>query len=196
MRRVVLGSGSAIRARLLRDAGVTFTVEAPRVNEGMLKRQAWEASPAELAAGLAKAKALEVSRRRPGDLVIGADQTMSCDGKAYDKPTSSQEARARLLELRGRTHQLHAGTALARDGAVVWHDLRTSSLTMRRFSDAFVDDYVARAGEALTATVGGYEYEGLGAQLFDAVEGDFFAVLGLPLLPLLDALRTHGGLPD
>ena len=196
MTPVVLGSGSAIRARVLLDAGMAFTVERPRVDEDTLKRAMAGAAPTEVAQSLAEAKALEVSARLPGALVIGADQTLEFEGRLFDKPADAEGARARLKLLRGHEHRLNAGTALALGGQVVWRDLRISRLQVRSFSDAWLEDYVGRAGGALTATVGGYEYEGLGGQLFEAVEGDYFAILGLPLLPVLNALRAHGGLPQ
>lgn len=192
MTPIILGSGSAIRARILQNAGVAFTVVRPDVDEDAYKRSA-SATPAEVALGLAKAKALAVSARAPGALVVGADQTGEFEGRLIDKAASLEEARARLAAFRGKTHALHAATALARDGEIVWSEVRTSRLTVRMFSDAFLDTYMAAAG-GLTASVGAYEYEGWGAQLFDEVDGDYFAVLGLPLLQLLAALRAYGGL--
>lgn len=196
MRPIVLGSGSAIRARILRDAGVPFAVERPRVDEDVLKRGMVGAEPAAVAIALAEAKAVEVSARLPDALVIGADQTLEFEGRLYDKPRDAEGARARLKLLRGREHRLNAGTALAIGGKVVWSDLQVSRLLLRCFTDAWLEDYLSRAGGALTATVGGYEYEGLGGQMLEGVEGDYFAILGLPLLALLGALRAHGGLPS
>lgn len=195
MSDILLGSGSAIRAQLLRGAGVPFEVERPQVDEAALKRAWPERSPAEVAVGLAEAKAAEVSARFPQALVIGADQTLELAGRLYDKATDAAEARERLLAMRGREHRLNAGTALARGGEIVWSDLQVSRMRVRKFSDEWLDDYLAQAGGALTASVGAYEYEGLGVQLFDRVKGDFYAVLGLPLVPLLEALRAEGALP-
>lgn len=196
MTPILLGSGSAIRARILINAGVPFTVERPRVDEDALKA-AWAGTPpAEVARRLADAKALEVSGRYPGALVIGADQTMEHRGRLLDKPRSETEARARLSALQSDIHRLHSGVSLTYNREIVARHAETSTLAMRALSEAFLDDYAARAGEALTATVGGYEYEGLGAQLFERVEGDYFAVLGLPLLPVLAMLRAHGGLAE
>lgn len=195
MSEIVLGSGSAIRAQVLRGAGVAFSVEKPQVDEAELKAGWIDRSPAEVAVGLAEAKAAEVSARFPEALVIGADQTLELAGRLYDKAESPEAARARLLELRGREHRLNAGTALARGGEIVWSDLQVSRMKVRAFSDEWLDHYMSQVGGALTASVGAYEYEGLGVQLFEKVQGDFYAVLGLPLVPLLEALREQGAVP-
>jgi septum formation protein len=131
---------------------------------------------------------------RPQALVIGADQTLELDGELVDKAVDLAEARTRLSSLRGRTHRLHAAVAAAEDGEVVWRRIESPALTARDFSDAFLDRYLARAGEAVLASVGCYFLEGEGAQLFDRIEGDYFAVLGLPLLPVLAMLRDRGAL--
>lgn len=199
---LVLASGSAVRARLLADAGVTFERLPSRVDEAALKREIEEGGkPAadpdhgngpEIARMLARAKACDVSRARPGAVVIGADQVMTLDGRSFDKPRSMEEARARLRAFRGRTHALHAGVALARDGEVIWDLCDTARLTMRDFSDAFLDAYLEAAGPEILSSVGAYQLEKLGAQLFSRIEGDFFSILGLPLLPLFDELRRLG----
>jgi septum formation protein len=172
--------------------------EPSRIDEDAVKAafRAEGADAAGCATALAEAKALRVSARRPGALVIGADQMLVCDGEWFDKPAGRPEARAHLLALRGRAHELVTAACVARDGAVLWRILDRPRLVMRRFSDAFVDDYLDAVGEAALASVGAYQLEGRGVQLFAAVEGDFFAILGLPLLPLLDFLRGHGAVPS
>jgi septum formation protein len=139
---------------------------------------------------------LRVSSRRPGVLVIGADQMLVCSGEWFDKPTHRDDARAHLLALRGRAHELVTAASVARDGAVLWRALERPRLVMRRFSDTFVEAYLDAIGDAAFASVGAYQLEGRGVQLFAVVEGDFFAILGLPLLPLLDFLRGHGLVPS
>ncbi len=193
---VILASQSAVRRTLLAGAGVAFQALSSGVDEAPIAEAlvASGAGPAQVAAELAAAKALAVSASHPHALVIGADQTLEFDGVLHGKAESVDEARARLLAWRGRLHHLHAGVVLARGGEIVWRLTRTSTLTVRAFSDAFLDVYMARAGEALLAAVGGYELEGLGIQLFERVEGDYFAVLGLPMVELLAALRDFGGL--
>jgi len=194
---IVLASASSARRALLAAAGVTVTVEPSRLDETPVKLACRDngASPAAIAEKLAVLKALDVSARMAGAAVIGADQTLDCDGADFDKPRDRAEARSQLLALRGRTHRLYSAVALVRDGRSLWHHVAEARLTMRDFSDAFLDDYLDRVGAAALSSVGGYQLEGLGAQLFTAIDGDFFTILGLPLLPLLEFLRIDGALP-
>ncbi len=189
---IVLASQSAIRAAVLKSAGVPVEKDSPGVDEDLVKQRLAGQSPAAIASALADEKALAVSRRREG-LVIGADQTLDFEGRLFDKARDLAEARERLCMLRGQTHRLHAGVTLARGDKVVWRTTATSTLRMRAFSDAFLDAYLARNPQVL-ASVGCYELEGEGVQLFEAIEGDYFAILGLPLLGLLDTLRREGAL--
>lgn len=192
---VILASTSPTRSAILAAAGVAFETTAPGVDEDAVKAGlvAEGASPRDVADALAELKAIRVSRRHPG-LVIGADQTLELDGDLISKAQSLHEARQRLLQLRGQEHRLHSAVVVARDGHAIWRELKSPRLTMRPFSDAFLDDYLQREGEAMLGSVGGYRIEGLGMQLFQAVEGDHYAILGLPLLGLLDLLRRHGAL--
>lgn len=195
---VVLASASAARARLLTEAGVPVTVERASVDEEEIKQsfRAERRSVEDCAAALAEAKAMRVSLRRPGVLVIGADQMLVCDDAWFDKPEDLDDARAQLQALRGRRHELVTAVSVVRSGAELWHSVERARLAMRSFSDAFLDAYLAAIGERALATVGAYELEGLGAQLFSRIDGDYFSILGLPLLPLLDFLRGHGTLPS
>ena len=152
------------------------------------------AGPQDVAEALAEKKALAVSQGR-SDYVIGSDQTLELDGRLYDKVEGVEEARERLRELRGKTHQLHSGVVLAKDGAPVWREVVSARLTMRDFSDAFLETYLTEEGEAALGSVGCYRLEGPGAQLFSKIEGDYFAILGLPLMGLLEELRRRGELP-
>jgi septum formation protein len=190
--RLILASGSAARRDMLAGANVPFTVRPADVDETALKTGLTHVDPAELALELARAKALDVSRHDPEAWVLGADQTLAFDGGLVSKAPSLDAARTRLATMRGRPHQLHSGAALARDGRLVWSGVDTATLTMRDFSDAFLDAYLAAEGEALLACVGAYRLEGMGAQLFEAVDGDYFTVLGLPLWPVLAELRRVG----
>jgi septum formation protein len=192
---IVLASKSPSRAAVLRGAGVDFETADSGLDEAAVKAElaAQGADPRSVAERLAQLKAESVSSRRPG-FVVGADQTLDLDGVLYDKAATCAEARDRLLDLRARTHRLHAAVAVAKDGALIWTITESPRLTMRAFSDAFLDAYMASAGEALLGSVGGYYLEGVGAQLFERIEGDYFAVLGLPLLPLLEFLRGQGAL--
>ena len=133
-----------------------------------------------------------MTRRHPGALVIGADQMLDCEGVWFDKPTGRDGAREQLKALRGRTHRLVSCAVIVRDGERIWHQIDRARLTMRNFSDAFLDEYLDSAGDDVLHSVGAYQLEGLGAQLFHRVDGDFFTILGLPLLPVLGFLRVHG----
>ena len=192
MTRLILASKSAARRDMLTGAGVPFDVRAADVDEAAVKARFDPAEAAGLAEELARAKALAASRAAPDAWVLGADQTLAFDGGLVSKARDLDEARARLAAMRGRVHHLHSGAALARDGQVVWSGVDTAGLWVRDFSDAFLDAYLAAEGEALLACVGSYRLEGMGAQLFARIEGDYFTVLGLPLWTVLDQLRRHG----
>jgi len=188
----VLASASAARRALLTGAGVPHDVEPSRVDEAALKAGWPDATPAEVAQRLAEAKALDVSARRPGALVLGSDQTLDLDGRTLDKVPDLAAARDRLLALRGQAHRLHSGAALARDGQILWTTLDSATLTVRAFSDAFLNAYLTDEGPQALGSVACYRLEGPGLQLMDRVEGDHTTILGLPMLPVLAALRDYG----
>jgi septum formation protein len=192
---LILASKSAARRAVLDGAGVRYEARVAGVDEDAVKTSllAEGAGPREIADALAELKAIRVSAGRP-DFVIGSDQTLDLDGQLYDKAESVEAARERLKLLRGRTHKLHSAVVVAKEGAPIWREIVTASLTMRDFSDAFLDDYLASEGEHALGSVGCYRLEGPGAQLFSKIEGDYFAILGLPLMGLLDLLRRHGEL--
>ena len=194
--RIVLASSSPARAAMLRAAGVDFEAVPARVDEEAVKAafEADGAGPRDLADALAEMKARRVSARLPGSMALGADQVLDCEGRRFDKPADATEARAQLLALRGRTHTLHSAAVVALDGAAIWRHVGRARLTMRPFTDAFLDGYVAAESAHLTQSV--YRLEGRGAQLFSRVEGDFFTVLGLPLLEVLGFLRARGALAE
>ena len=193
-RELVLASASPFRRKMLSAAGLSFRVVPAEVDEAALKRGFVDKTPAEIAGALARAKALEVSARLPAARVIGADQVLALGTEMFDKPGDLAAARAQLLRLRGKTHKLLTAAALAESGEIVWSRLETATLTMRSFSAAFVDSYLAAAGAGLCRIVGAYEIEGAGIQLFERVEGDHFTIVGLPLLALLTELRARGGI--
>jgi septum formation protein len=186
---LILASASATRIQLLRAAGLDFAVQPAQIDEGRLK-DSHQADDAAVALALAKAQ--DVSRRKPGDLVIGCDQTLLFEGCLIDKSGDLEGARRLLQRLRGGTHRLSSATALVRDGELRWQGVQDVDLTMRRFDDAYLDAYLAAEGEGILSSVGCYRLEGRGIRLFEAVKGDYFAVLGLSLLPLLAALRAEG----
>lgn len=192
---VTLASQSSARQTILRNAGVAFEAVSPGVDEDAAKAGllAEAASPRDIADALAEMKAVKVSARRPG-LVIGADQTLDLEGALIDKVHTLEAARERLIALRGTTHKLHSAVVVARDGRPLWRTIESAKLSVRPFSDAWLDAYVAQRGEALLWSVGCYELEREGVQLFDRIDGDYFAILGLPLIGLLDFLRLHGAL--
>lgn len=191
--RLILASASAARQALLRQAGLVFDVEAAAIDEAGVKQaaQAEGAGATDTALLLAELKAQRVSRRHPEAMVIGCDQLLVCGERWFDKPPDLQTAREHLRVLRGHTHTLATAVVCQRAGQPLWHDVSRQHLTMRLFDDAFLDDYIATEAAALTHTVGAYRFEGPGIQLFDRIEGDHAAILGLPLLPLLGFLRQH-----
>ena len=189
---LVLASKSDVRGKILAAAGLRFEIRPTQVDERAVEKEAGVSDAAAAAKLLARAKADAAASSLPGRLVLGADQTLARGAKRFSKPAGGAEAAAQLRELRGRTHELHSALALVRDGAVLFDCVDTARLTMRDFSDHFLDDYLAMAGHAATASVGGYQLEGIGIHLFERVEGDYFTILGLPLLPLLAFLRQSG----
>jgi septum formation protein len=195
MSRLILASGSAIRREIMTGAGLDFEVIVKPVDEAAIKAAMLEqgARPRDIADALAEAKALRVSRQEEG-LVIGADQVMVMDGKLFDKPTSMAEARDRLKLMRGQRHELIGSVVVASGGTPVWRYVSETKLWMRDFSDMFLDQYLAGEGDLVTKSVGAYRFEGPGSQLFSRVDGDFFSILGLSLLPLLQYLRDSGAI--
>jgi septum formation protein len=192
--RLILASSSASRAALLNAAGLRFEARPARVDEDAIKQAARAEAirPADAAILLAEAKAERIARRELEALVIGGDQLLVCEGAWFDKPADREAARAQLLALRGKRHELVNGTVAWRGGQRIWQDVTVVRMTMRSFSDAFLDAYLDAEGEAVTQSVGGYRLEGLGVHLFARIEGEHSAILGLPLLSLLGFLRQHG----
>ncbi|HOP20035.1 MAG TPA: nucleoside triphosphate pyrophosphatase [Amphiplicatus sp.] len=190
---LVLASGSAIRAAILKGAGLDFRVQKPAVDEDEIKREMAGEDLEEIAMALAVRKALAV--RAPGALVIGSDQIMEFEGRAFDKPKSMEEARDRLLDMQGKAHTLINAVAVAKDGAVIYRRLDRPKLVMRAMTKMDIEAYLNAAGEGVLASVGAYQIESLGAHLFEQIEGDHFAVLGLSLYPLLGFLAGQGVRP-
>lgn len=192
--KLILASGSAVRATLLRQAGVPFDVVDSRLDEDAVKQRFAGSETTPLALKLAEEKALTVSRlpENANAIVIGADQILSCEARRFDKPKSLSQARENLLFLRGKTHILHGGVALAKNGVIIWGLGDEAHLVMRGFTHAFLDDYLATLGDKVMKSVGCYQLEAQGIQLFERITGDYFTILGLPLLPLLAELRRLG----
>lgn len=189
---LVLASGSASRKMLLTAAGVSFIADPADLDEAALMRSLSRAGAEVMARSLAEQKALIVSHRHPGKTVLGGDSVIAFGSEYLSKCASLDEARALLTRLSGHTHLLVSAAALARDGALLWAHASPCRMTMRVLSPGFLEDYLAREGEGILSSVGCYHFEGRGAQLFDTVEGDYFSVLGLPLLPVLAQLRKEG----
>jgi nucleoside triphosphate pyrophosphatase len=189
---LVLASKSAVRHALLRDAGIPVKVAPADINERAIEQRADTGDAGDIAALLAREKARATATRLPGRLVLGADQTLALGARRFSKPPDLAAARDQLKALRGRTHELHTAIALLREGAVVFEHREVARLTMRAFSDAFLEGYLEVMGSAVTTSVGGYQLEKVGIQLFERIEGDHFVILGLPLLPLLQYLRQSG----
>ena len=190
---LILASASPSRRQLLANAGLVFTIEPSGIDEDEVKRSLGSrAAPQELASTLAEMKAVKVSARHPDAMAVGADSTLACNGRMFDKPPDLAAARKQLQTLRGQTHELFSSVVVARGGARLWHWSERARLTMRPLNDGFIDSYLARAGDDVLTSVGAYQLEGLGAHLFSRVDGDYFTILGLPLLPLLSFLAGHG----
>jgi septum formation protein len=197
MPRLILASKSPSRAALLAGAGLDFGLEPSGVDERAVEEPllAAGADPGTLALRLAEAKALAVARRFPDDLVLGCDQTLGLDGARFVKAESRTDARRQLERLRGRTHELHSAVVLARADRIAWATVEVARMSVRDFSEAFLDAYLDEIGDAVLGSVGCYQLEGPGITLFERIDGDYFTILGLPLLPLLTELRRIGHLP-
>lgn len=189
---LILASLSPFRAQMLKNAGLVFSVHGAAFDEREIENKIGEVNAHVLACELAKAKAEDVSKRFPFSLIIGCDQTLELDGQVLHKPFDMEDARRRLLALSGKTHFLHSGIALYKNGALVWSHVETANMKVRVLEPAFVGRYLTRAGTAALSSVGAYQVEGEGVQLFEKIEGDYFTVVGMPLLPLLNKLRQLG----
>ncbi len=195
---IILASGSRARREMLHAAGVSFTVEPADVDEDAIRAALYDENgdptvePADVAEILAVAKAESVSRLQPDAFVIGGDQILAFDDDILTKPKTEAAARLQLASFRGKMHALHSAVALAHNGETLWSMVDTAEMHVRDFSDAFLDDYMRRAGRTVLDSVGAYLLEGLGMQLFERIDGDYFTVLGMPLMPLLAELRARG----
>jgi len=196
MSELILASGSKHRAKLLAGAGLDFRVIPADVDERAVEAPLHEAdlSAEDIAEVLATTKAEQISQKVPSAFVIGCDQTLSIDGEMLHKPANMDEAHRRLLQLSGRSHNLNSAVVLTRDGQVIWSHVSVATLTMRELDPGFVGRHTSLVGEAVLSSVGAYQIEGPGIQLFEKIEGDIFTIIGLPLLPLLCELRRHGAI--
>lgn len=190
-RPLVLASGSVVRRQLLENTGIPVEVRPAAIDERAAERAAGGLTPSALAAHLAHAKGTHVAQQFPDRLVLAADQTMACAGRIFHKPADRATARAQIDALLGRTHELHAAIALFADGICIFETCDTARLTMRSCSPRFVEQYLDMAGAGVTQSVGGYQLEGIGVQLFSEIAGSYFTILGLPLLPLLNFLQSR-----
>lgn len=194
--RIILASGSPFRRKMLEDAGVAFEQIRPEIDERAVEEAVSGSglTPADLAEILAEAKAIAVSELHPDALVIGSDQTLSLGEEVLHKPADMEEARRRLLALSGRTHELNSAVVLAQNGSAIWRHVSTARLTMRELEPGFIGRHLASVGDKALSSVGAYQIEGEGIQLFEKIEGDHFTIVGLPLLPLLAELRARGAI--
>jgi septum formation protein len=188
---LILASQSRARQMLLTNAGISFEAVAAEIDERSLQQNSGLSTPGEIAAFLAREKALWVSARRSGRFVAGADQTLALEKRLFSKPTGRTQAAEQLRALAGRGHELHSAVAVARDGKILFEITTVARMTMRPLDEAAIGAYLDEAGEAVTSSVGAYQLEGLGVHLFERIEGDHFTILGLPLLPLLAFLRSQ-----
>jgi septum formation protein len=190
---LVLASKSASRRAVLEAAGIPFVLDPAEIDERAVEQsQAAQAGAKEVAVLLAREKALATAARHPGRMVLGADQTLALGDRRFSKPRSLAAARDQLAIMAGKTHELHSGAALAKDGRIIFEAVTTARLTMWALSPAFIDAYLAAAGERVLTSVGAYQLEGLGVHLFEQIKGDHFTILGMPLLPLLAYFRADG----
>lgn len=194
MARLILASNSASRKALMTGAKLNFTTEAADVDERLIEGEMTtrDATPPDIAVTLARAKAIDVSRRNPDAYVIGSDQVLSLAGRLLHKPASMAEAGDHIRAMSGTTHHLNCGVAIAHGGEVVWSDVSIARMTMRPISETFLEKYLTMSGEGILGSVGAYHFEGPGIQLFENIEGDYFTILGLPMLTLLAGLRQLG----
>jgi septum formation protein len=188
---LILASKSPFRAMILNNAGVPFRAEAANIDERTVEAPLFNsgATPEDVAQVLAEAKAMDVSERFPEEIVLGSDQTLSLGDEVFHKPRDLEEARRHLLRLSGRTHQLNSAMVIAKNGETIWRHLSIARLTMRDLSPEFIGRHLAEIGEGALQSVGAYKYEGRGIQLFEKIEGDYFTIVGLPIIPLLRELR-------
>jgi septum formation protein len=194
--KLILASASPFRRAMLTSAGLDFVCMRPQIDERAVEAPLRNSgvTPEEVALVLATAKAADVCENSPGNLVIGSDQTLSLGDEIFHKPADMEGARRHLLALSGRTHQLNSAVAIVRDGETLWSHVGVARLTMRALEPAFIGRYLSRFGDKALASVGAYQIEGEGIQLFDRIEGDHFTIVGMPLLPLLAALRNLGAI--
>ncbi|GLS30087.1 septum formation protein [Mesorhizobium albiziae] len=194
--RIILASGSPFRKKLLENAGIAFAAIPASIDERAVEAplEGSGATPEDVALVLAEAKALDVSEKNPGALVIGSDQTLSLGDDVFHKPADMEAARRHLLKLSGKTHHLNSAVVLVRDGETLWRHVDVARLTMRQLDPGFIGRHLSRVGDKALSSVGAYQIEGEGIQLFDKIDGDYFTIVGLPMLPLLAALRERGAI--
>ena len=185
--KIILGSSSSSRRKILNNSGVVFTTKKPPLNESIEKRK-FKGSKKELPIYLAEKKALSINSKKQ-DLVIGADQILLFKGRVYDKPKSLAEAKKHLLEFSGKTHHLISGTVIARNKTIIWRHLSLAKMKMHQLTKKTVDDYLALSGKKILKSVGAYNIEGYGVKLFNKIDGDYYSIVGLPIIPLLNKIK-------